>query len=136
MYHTSPQANRAAIAAEGLIPATPLGGLNETGVYLWRDLELHWQLVARNVLEEGFDAEGRPFDLWRVEVAGLELRPDSFARLREHGSYYHPSAIGPTRLTLAGSFPTVAAYLDIKDLDDLRERLEDLDEEYGLEDSY
>lgn len=136
MYHVSPRANRTAILAAGLKPATPLGGLNDTGVYLWQDLELHWELVARNVLEEGFDPEERPFDLWQVDVSGLELEPDGFARLHAHGSWCHRGAVSPARLKLAGSFPNVAAYLRVQDLDDLREQLEDHDAEYGLADSY
>jgi hypothetical protein len=123
MFHTSPALNRQAIEEQGLRPSEALGGMNACGVYLWSDLELHWQLIAEIISEEGFDSEERPFDLWQVDVSGLELERDRVRGPRTHGAFFSPEPIPAERLSLRRSYQTVAEYLGVRDLDELREEL-------------
>lgn len=124
LFHTSPATNRESILEHGLRPAAALAGMNATGVYLWSDLEKHWQLTARIVSEEGFGPVERPFDLWQVDVSGLALEHDRSPGPCTHGAFFSASPIPTERLTLAATYETVAAYLGVSSLDELREELD------------
>jgi hypothetical protein len=117
VFHTSPASNRDSILEHGLRPAAALAGMNATGVYLWADLDKHWELIASIVVAEGFEENERPFDLWQVDVSGLEFERDRSVGPREYEAYFVAGAIGPARLALQASFDTVAAYLGVADLD-------------------
>jgi hypothetical protein len=95
MYHHSAAENRSSIREHGLLASSPFNselhedeGMAPTGVYMGVHRENHDQTEY-----------GR--DLWKVNTAGLDTRPDPDDPNGEWGFHYTPHDVSPDRVSLA-----------------------------------
>jgi hypothetical protein len=112
LFHASPLAERAAILDDGLQPADP-GCAGPVGVYLFADLAnaAFFAAVREKFERDEYGPDASPYEVWRVDTAGLDLYPDPLVTDRDPilaeypiqpvTSVYTTNIIDPSRISQA-----------------------------------
>ena len=101
VYHCAPQDCRSNILAQGIDHTKGKCGTDyesvgtKPGNYFWNDRK-------QAIYSQGnsLEGSGRPFDVWEVDVTGLNLKPDPYWKGRSTRALFTTDAISPDRVRL------------------------------------